>query len=735
MHATGGWTRIDDFLERRRLKPDLGRAVRATLGFMLPVLAARAWNLPLEISIAAITAQNIAMVDVRGSYPLRLGLLLAMTAVYVVAVGLGAFGAPSLMAALLVIALVTLLSGLWRHVFPDYGQSFAVTSVFLALLALALPGGAAAAGRHVLAGLAGGLFGVLVQVALWPFRAEHPLRRAVSDSWLALSDLLGALNPDLDLAPEARQLRVAAKEAELRAAIDHARGVLADPGGARGPLRPRLLELNMTAARLFTQAVALESAFGHLRERPDAAQLAANCGPVFTSLVNTSRTIAITVVSRQPSHLAATEVRMTRLASLLRATAGRLDPAEPDPALHQLVAILQQIATVLPDVRAALRATIARAGEQAAFSLELTDLRARALRPLASAMNLSWPPGVSLLRFVLRLALLQLLGVAVMKWAGWGRGYWLPLTMLIVLQPDYGATRARAVQRVLGTLAGVVLGSGLLWLQPPAPVALAAMTVTMFGFAFWLKRNYGVAVVFITLFVVLITETQERVTLGFTLERLGATVAGGVLALAAAYAFWPDWERRRFPSILAAALRANRAYLEKIAALLAEGGRFAGGVVLAKRAAESANAAAFASLQRMAAEPEHQQAGFEAAAALVNGNQRLTSALTGAAVQLGGGVVRHPALEKFAGLAAGCLEALVAAAEGSRPDAARFDHLRGQLDAIRFPSAPLAAEAGQARTEQAAYLQFARAATELDAMLLEAGAAATGDSAASRRPA
>ena len=78
-----------DFVEEKRLQPDLSRAARCTAGFMGPVIAALWWELPVEATYAAMAAQVIALVDVRGSYPLRLSLLLAMTAVLAGAAWLG----------------------------------------------------------------------------------------------------------------------------------------------------------------------------------------------------------------------------------------------------------------------------------------------------------------------------------------------------------------------------------------------------------------------------------------------------------------------------------------------------------------------------------------------------------------------------------------------------------------------------------------------------------------------
>src|SRR6185436_7567515 len=110
-------------------------------------------------------------------------------------------------------------------------------------------------------------------------------------------------------------------------------------------------------------------------------------------------------------------------------------------------------------------------------------------------------------------------GVLIFKLNGFPHGYWLPFTVVVVLQPDYGSTRQRAGQRVLGTLGGSVLASLFLWLHPPEGGLMAASTVTMFAFGYFLKRNYALAIFFVTLFIVLLTESKQPVTIAFTIER------------------------------------------------------------------------------------------------------------------------------------------------------------------------------------------------------------------------
>lgn len=721
-----GWSaRVSDHWQRERLLPDLNRAGRCIVAFMVPLLVAEFGWLPIEGVFAAIAAQNIAMVDIRGSYPLRVGLLLAMAAILAGSTWLGSASADSLPLSLGATLLVVLAGGVWRHLSTEYGPPLAIASALLFLIAVSHPGGGlAAAQAHLVSSGVGALWGLLVQVSLWPFRAQHPRRRAVAESWVALSDMAAAIAPEPPRSLEERHRWLAEKQGALRTALDHAAAlVTAKPGVARHRYLEPLENLNTSAGRLATRLVVLNLAIENLLERPGFDALSASFTPLFSSLVNTPRTVALVIVSRQPSHLVACEVRLQRLTTLLNALPDRVTRQMGEsPETAQLTFVFRQIVHQLAEVQAGLRATVERSEERAAFSLELFDLQTWTLRPLASALTLHWPPDRALVRFVARLAVLQLIGVALFKGFDLARGYWLPLTVMVVLQPDYGATRLRAGQRFLGTLAGSLVASGVLFLALPPQVLLIALAVTVAGFAFWLKRNYAIAVVFITLFVVLITERSAHLTLAFTAERLAATAAGGALALGAALVFWPVWERERFPSLLAAALRANQRFFQTVGERLCDGAGYEARTIAAKHDAEVANGLVFASLQRLSGDPRSQRARMEAAATLANANQRLTRFLTAAAVQLSPGMVLARAeLAEFIATAAEALERLAGAMSPSGdddPPPLESEVMRARLDRLS-----LAAPAGASSGEDLLYRQMARSAVELSALLLAAEAA------------
>lgn len=708
--------RFANFFERESLRPDLNRATRSMIAFLIPLLAAQAGWLQIDPVHACITAQTIAMVDVRGAYSLRLGLLLSMTAVLTLSVLLGRLGADSLAIALPATALVVMGGGLWRHLSSDYGPGLAVSSGLLFFVSLT-PDTLVAQPHHpALATFCGGLLGVMLQVSLWPIHPQHPLRRTVADSWIALAELLEAMSPET----RADSQTIRDREIALRASLNDSQATLHASKRHSGKVLRHLELLNLAAARLSLRIIAFQTALENFEKCPGHASFEAGLTPVLASLTNTARTVALAVVSGQPSYWESFEVRLKRLETLLTVARTRVTSQLGDSAASaQLVEILRQIEEQLPIVQKALQATLERTTqERAAFSLELFDLGTLTLRPLGAILNLSKRFEPALVRHTVRAILLSIIGVMFFKWSGFPHGYWLPFTMLVVLQPDFGSTREKAAQRVLGTLAGGLIASSLLWLHPPLPVLFVSIGATIFAFAYFVKRNYAIAVVFITLMVVLLTEAHHPVTLAFTLERMGSTLAGGVLSLVAALIFWPEWERDRFPGILVKSMEANFAYLSLIAFRLKEGGKDDGELLEVRQAVENANSEAFSSLKRMNGDPKNRRDGLRQAAALANGNQRITNALAVIALHLNDQKTRHPEmLVQFTLMADTAFRALIETETTGRPSTGIGSAMES-LKNFKLPEIePDHLDAERFR-EPWTYPQLARIVTELDAMLL-----------------
>lgn len=141
------------------------------------------------------------------------------------------------------------------------------------------------------------------------------------------------------------------------------------------------------------------------------------------------------------------------------------------------------------------------------------------------------------------------------------RGYWIPLTVLLVLRPDFTSTFNRGPARFIGTLLGAILTTLLIALLPLSPNVIVLLTIAAAYLAFsLLLANYAIFSIFITIEVVLLlalVSPQPAIT---ALYRAIDTTIGGVLALLA-YLLWPTWESSQLPVKAADRLAALRAYL------------------------------------------------------------------------------------------------------------------------------------------------------------------------------
>lgn len=107
-------------------------------------------------------------------------------------------------------------------------------------------------------------------------------------------------------------------------------------------------------------------------------------------------------------------------------------------------------------------------------------------------------------------------------------GYWVAVTLTVVLRPLHDLTRTKARQRIIGTIAGVVLALLLAWLLPAWGVVLALAVCLALMTSYALLGDYLKQVVFLTPAVVLLAPAGG-VGL-YAAERAVATLAGTLLA-------------------------------------------------------------------------------------------------------------------------------------------------------------------------------------------------------------
>jgi uncharacterized membrane protein YccC len=135
------------------------------------------------------------------------------------------------------------------------------------------------------------------------------------------------------------------------------------------------------------------------------------------------------------------------------------------------------------------------------------------------------------------------------------RSYWVVLTVVIVVKPDNGSVFARALQRGIGTIVGVVLGAVLLVAVPYGPWLLLPMAVLAAGQPYGRLRNFGLAATFMTPLILLLIDLLKPAGWQLPEERLVDTLFGCAIVLLVGYATWPTSWHSHLPRQFATTLR------------------------------------------------------------------------------------------------------------------------------------------------------------------------------------
>lgn len=139
-------------------------------------------------------------------------------------------------------------------------------------------------------------------------------------------------------------------------------------------------------------------------------------------------------------------------------------------------------------------------------------------------------------RYALRVALTLVMAVEIASALKIQNGYWLPMTTLIILKPDFYRTYSGAIQRVIGTFLGVGIASLIAHLFHPSVSALIAFACFFsFGCFAFLKINPISFTAALTAYVVFLISTTGLPEAAITGHRLILTALGSGLALASRF--------------------------------------------------------------------------------------------------------------------------------------------------------------------------------------------------------
>ncbi|RPD98199.1 hypothetical protein EGM88_06815 [Aureibaculum marinum] len=215
--------------------------------------------------------------------------------------------------------------------------------------------------------------------------------------------------------------------------------------------------------------------------------------------------------------------------------------------------------------------------------------------------------------------------------------YWIILTLVVIMRPNYGLTKARSQNRIIGTVIGAVVAVLIIFATQNTMIygALALFSLT---FAFSLiQQSYKTGAAFITIHVIFAYAILQPNALEVVGYRVLDTLIGAALAIVVNYVLWPLWEFKNLDQFILPVIKWNSKYLKATQKLYGSGSEPNNQYKIPRKEAFLAMSELNAAFQRMSQDPKSKQKEFELIYEIVTLNHTIVSAIA----SLGSFIQKH----------------------------------------------------------------------------------------------
>lgn len=625
---------LDEYFE-----PTIGKAIRVTIAFVLPLI----WGFMTDYIDAAvwiaITAQILCNVNIQGSYPVKMLLLSGAVLACCVCTAFGTLAGHHWLLAAGLMFILAFLGGFVRQS-GSHGPGVTIGVLLLYLLSLDHPGDLVMVGKMFVWILTGGILALVFTLVSWAFVPFNPFRHSIANTWKALSDWLDVFSKNVSHTEEPKTAPgdLDEKELALRVELNKSMEMLsrnqAIAHSRQNRISYQLVELRRIASFAGTTVSSLSAV---TEGNPSSHKLFKY---VLENLSQSAYRIALSIITNRPEDIYAVRLSMERTKQSINAFLEEVyempvhPPEKPlQQALQDMVSYLEEALSILERFR--------RQNANMTFYLR-NFFTGMTIPQKIPWVRFEFNSRSFTFRFAVRLALAMSMGIGIYKYFHIPHGYWIAMTVMIVLQPEFGATIKKALDRLKGTISGAVFGSLLFLIPMPFWMNVSIVALCSLLMTFYLLRNYAIAAFFITIMVIALFHLLEPVTWQLGGIRFLNTLGGAGLALLGGFAFFPLWERYRFPELIKQAIEANKNYTDMLLHTLVEGSKknrmyF----VKTRREAEMNNNNAFHSLKRMKEEPEQKQSNRQLFFIIAGHNIRITRLLNALNQQITNSAYEH----------------------------------------------------------------------------------------------
>ena len=215
--------------------------------------------------------------------------------------------------------------------------------------------------------------------------------------------------------------------------------------------------------------------------------------------------------------------------------------------------------------------------------------------------------------------------------------YWIILTLIVIMRPNYGLTRERSLNRIIGTIIGAAVAALIIFTTQNI-IVYGVLAVLSLTFAFSLiQQSYKVGAAFITLHVIFVYALLQPNAFSVIGYRVLDTLIGAILAVIANYVLWPLWEFKNLDQDILAVLKANNNYLLATQKLYNKTNGLNTHYKMPRKEAFLAMSELNAAFQRVTQDPKSKQKEYQLIYDIVTLNHTIISAIA----SLGSFIQKH----------------------------------------------------------------------------------------------
>ncbi len=453
MSYIDSYKRLANLIRNESFEPMISWGLRMAMAGTLPIVWGLATGRLNDMVWVTLTAEAITWVEMKGSFAWRVRTLVIGALLAITFSMLGSVTGNIIWLSVLCMFITGFLATLLKSI-GDRASGLALCVYMMFIICNAFPTSGIAGMQHRLMLVALGaawplMVGIFISLIM---PAEEPFRRQIALIWRAISELTVAVSSTgVD-----KHNDVYVKEKNVRTAIDNSYqfyGKMAHQVQQKDNTRYQLSLLRKTAGLVSVNILSMGEEIDNITFAGLDESLRIKAGTLMNIMQEAINRISVYVITLRPEEklLAVSHInRMKKFNELIRQYPLPQGYKEA-PAINRMIQLTDRTVKLLESAiqRTELMGKDVRVYRSYSFIKTAFVLRPKyLLRNLQVLFNFKTLTN----RYAIRSAIAVSLALFIYKWYNVDHGYWMPFSLMIIIQPYFGATLKKSIDRIIGTL-------------------------------------------------------------------------------------------------------------------------------------------------------------------------------------------------------------------------------------------------------------------------------------------